>query len=109
MNVVIRTALLTSLLPMGWSLSGCTTAGQLSSAELASADVRAGALYWRAEQGLAQRGYSCYVSGASRENFDCTKSVGFWPTCILRITYVVDDRNLVANLVVHEPSCLGTP
>lgn len=94
---------------VGWALSGCAAPSRPSATELASAEVRVGAIYWHAEQALAQRGYSCYVSGANREDFDCTRSVGFWPSCIQRITFVVDDKNSVASLVIHDPACLGTP
>jgi len=109
MRVERGTLFLIGIISVGWALSGCAAPSKLSAAELASADVRVGAIYWHAEQGLDQRGYSCYVSGANRESFDCTRSVGFWQSCIQRITFVVDENNLVASLVVHDPACLGTP
>lgn len=90
-------------------LSACSTPAKLSSAELESIGVRDSATYWEAQQKLAQRGYSCYVSGAKRENFDCTRSAGVFPSCVLRITFTVDDKNLVSNLTVKEAACIGTP
>jgi hypothetical protein len=66
-------------------------------------------MYWEAEQALLQRGYSCSTSGAKRENFDCTRFAGAWPTCLLRVSFVADDKNLVASLDVRGPVCVGTP
>jgi len=104
-----RTLLLMAGIAIGIGSAGCTTPSKLSSAELESSGVREGARYWEAEQALSQRGYSCYVSGANRENFDCTRSAGTWPSCILRVSFVADDKNLVTSLVVRDPACLGTP
>lgn len=66
-------------------------------------------MYWNAEQRLMQEGYSCYVSGAKRENFDCTKRIGFLVTCIHRVTFEASDKNLVSNLRSVGPACIGTP
>lgn len=101
--------LLMAGIAVGIGLAGCAAPSKLSSAELESVGVREGVAYWKAEQGLSQRGYSCYVSGASRENFDCTELAGTWPSCVLRVTFVADDKNLVTSLAVSEPACLGTP
>ena len=94
---------------VGIGLAGCAAPAKLSPAELKLVGVREGGAYWEAEHGLSQRGYSCYVSGANRENFDCTKSAGIWPSCILHISFVANDKNLVTNLAVRDPACLGTP
>lgn len=90
-------------------LSGCSTPTKMSPAELESIGVHNGARYWEAQQKLFQQGYSCYVSGAMRENFDCTRTAGAFPTCLLHITYLVDDKNLVSMLTVKDPACKGTP
>lgn len=90
-------------------LLGCSTPKKISDTELESIGVRNGVKYWEAQQKLAQRGYSCYVSGAKRESFDCTRSAGTFPTCVLRITFVADDMNLVSSLAVREPACMGAP
>ena len=90
-------------------LLGCSTPSKPSPEQLASLGVRKGAVYWDAEQKLMQAGYSCYVSGAKRENFDCTKSTGFLVTCIHRVKFEADDKNLVSNLRAVGPACIGTP
>jgi hypothetical protein len=102
-----RSLLATSLVAL--VLSGCSAPKALSSGDLEALGVHDGVMYWIAEQKLAQSGYSCYVSGANRENFDCTRNTGFLPTCILRIVFQSDDRNLVSNLRARDPACLGTP
>jgi hypothetical protein len=81
----------------------------MSSEQLASIGVNVGAVYWDAEQKLASKGYQCYVTGAKRENFDCTKMEGFFPSCVLRIDFKVDDANAISNLRIAEPACIGTP
>jgi hypothetical protein len=90
-------------------LIGCSTPTKMSATELESIGVHEGARYWEVQQKLAQRGYSCYVSGAKRANFDCTRTVGVLPTCVLRITFVADDMNLASSLTVSDPACIGTP
>jgi hypothetical protein len=90
-------------------LSGCGTPSKLSSEQLAALGVSDGIMYWSAEGALMQKGYRCYVSGARRENFDCTKQTGFFPTCISRVDFEVDDKNLVSNLRALGPACIGTP
>jgi hypothetical protein len=90
-------------------LMGCSTPSKMSPDHLASIGVSEGTPYWSAEQKLASEGYQCYVSGAKRENFDCTKTKGFFPTCLLRIDFKVDDKNLVSDLRVRDPACIGTP
>ena len=90
-------------------VSGCSTPPKLSTEQLASIGVSAGTTYWSAEQKLASKGYQCFVSGAKRENFDCTKSEGFFPSCILRIEFKVDDSNAISSVRVAEPACMGTP
>jgi hypothetical protein len=90
-------------------LPGCSTPSKMSPDHLASIGVGEGAMYWTAEQKLAVEGYQCYVSGAKRENFDCTKTAGVFPACILRIDFKADDKNLVSDLRVKDPVCIGTP
>jgi len=94
---------------LAFSLPGFSTPVKMSSSHLNAIGVHDGAMYWIAEQKLSQEGYSCYISGANRKNFDCTKTTGFFPTCLLRIVFQADDRNLVANLSTRDPACLGTP
>lgn len=89
--------------------SGCGTPQKMSADQLRSIGVRVGDTYWSVEQGLVSRGYQCFVSGAKRENFDCTKNEGFFPSCILRIEFKVDESNAVSSLRVAEPACIGTP
>jgi hypothetical protein len=89
--------------------SGCSAPLKMSPDHLASIGLSEGATYWSAEQKLASEGYQCIVSGAKRENFDCTKTKGFFPTCILRIDFKVDDQNVISNVRVADPACIGTP
>ncbi|MGV7206834.1 hypothetical protein ACLB1G_03145 [Oxalobacteraceae bacterium A2-2] len=90
-------------------LAGCGTPVKISPERLASMGVRVGEQYWPGQQKLAAEGYRCFVSGAKREKFDCTKQQGYFPTCLLRVQFVVDDRNLISALRVAEPACMGTP
>ena len=90
-------------------LSGCSTPAKLTPEQLASLGVREGAMYWEAEQKLLQQGYRGYVSGARREDFDFTKETGTFPSCVLRVQFKVDEQNLVSDLRVAEPACIGTP
>ena len=90
-------------------LSGCSTPSKLTPEQLASLGVSEGAAYWVAEQKLAQEGYHAYVSGAKRDEFDFTKETGAFPTCVLRVRFKVSDQNLVTNLQIAEPACIGTP
>ncbi|MBV8665368.1 MAG: hypothetical protein JO269_02685 [Burkholderiaceae bacterium] len=91
------------------AVTGCGTPPKMSDEQLASLGVKSGAMYWDAEQKLASQGYQCHVAGARREKFDCTQTKGFFPTCILRIDFTVEDSNLISNLRVAEPVCVGTP
>lgn len=93
----------------GIFLIGCSTPVNITADRLAALGVVDGAMYWEAQQKLAQEGYRCFVNGAKRENFDCTRTVGFFPTCVMRVTFVADDRNLVSRLNVPHPACMGTP
>jgi hypothetical protein len=88
---------------------GCSTPLKMSDDYLASIGLSEGIAYWSAEQKLASEGYQCFVSGAKRENFDCTKTKGFFPTCILRVDFKVDDQNAISTLRVADPVCIGTP
>jgi hypothetical protein len=109
MNIQRWIQTLIASLVIVFGLLGCSTPKKLGDAELESIGVRNGIKYWEAQQKLAQRGYSCYVNGTKRESFDCTKSEGAFPTCVLRITFVADDMNLVSSLAVSDPACMGTP
>ncbi len=103
----IRTLLTILAIVMG--LLACSIPKKISDAELSSIGVNKGIMYWDAQQRLAQRGYSCYVTGAKRENFNCTRTAGIFPTCVFRISFVADEMNLVSSLTVEDPACLGTP
>ena len=94
---------------IGSPLLGCSTPSNISAERLAAIGVTDGATYWEAQQKLAQEGYRCFVSGAKRENFDCTKTTGFFPTCVLRVTFIADDKNLVSTLSAPRAACMGTP
>jgi hypothetical protein len=89
--------------------SGCSTPQKMSADQLTSIGVSNGNTYWSVEQELARSGYQCFVSGAKRENFNCTKKEGFFPSCLLRIEFKVDESNAVSSLRVAEPACIGTP
>lgn len=80
---------------VGISVLGCSRPLKIGEDRLAVLGVVEGAMYWEAQQKLAQEGYQCFVTGMKRENFDCTKMAGFIPTCVLRVTFVADDKNLV--------------
>lgn len=90
-------------------LSGCGTTQKMSEAQLETLGIRTGAEYWVATSQLYQKGYNCSVSGAKREHFDCTKTAGFIPTCILRIELTVDDQNKISSFRAPDPACIGTP
>lgn len=94
---------------MAICVAGCSTPLKISPDHLASIGVIEGVIYWEAEQKLASEGYQCFVTGAKRENFDCTRTTGFFPTCLLRVGFVADDNNRVSNLRVANPACMGTP
>ena len=98
-----------TILAIVMGLQACSIPKKTSDAELSSIGVRKGIMYWDAQQKLAQHGYRCYVSGAKRENFNCTRTAGIFPTCVFRISFVADDMNLVSSLTVGDPACLGTP
>lgn len=90
-------------------LSGCYMPAKLTPEKLSALGVREGAEYRRAQQNLMKEGYSPYVTGAKQENFDFTRQTGFFPTCILRIQFTVNDQHLISNLRVADPACIGTP
>ena len=90
-------------------LAGCSTPQKMSDARLESLGVRAGANHWSATSALYQEGYICSVNGAKRENFDCSKTTGLFPTCILHIDFTVDDQNKIVAVGARDPACLGTP
>ncbi|MDL2353747.1 MAG: hypothetical protein QFF03_00660 [Pseudomonadota bacterium] len=89
--------------------SGCGTTKKMSPEHLLAIGVSEGVMYWVAEQKLASEGYQCFVTGEKRENFDCTKTQGFFPTCVLRVTFKVNDKNGLSALQVANPACIGTP
>ena len=90
-------------------LTACSTPSKLSTAQLESIGVRPGSPHWQATRSLHQAGYLCSVSGKKREQFDCTKTVGFLPTCVLRVGFEVNDANEIVALSVPEPACMGPP
>lgn len=90
-------------------VSGCSTPPKMSVEQLTLIGVSVGTTYWSAQQKLASKGYQCFVSGAKRDNFDCTKNEGFFPSCILRIEFKVDDSNAISSIRIAEPACMGTP
>jgi hypothetical protein len=90
-------------------LSGCSTPQKMSDTQLQSLDIRVGTPHWSATSTLHREGYACFVNGEKREHFDCTKTTGFFPTCILRIEFIVDDGNKISEISVREPVCTGTP
>lgn len=92
-----------------FGVSACSTPAKMSPERLASLGIAEGTAYWEAESKLAREGYQCFVTGAKRENFDCTRTMGFFPTCLLRVVFVVDDKNLVSQIRVANPACIGTP
>jgi hypothetical protein len=88
---------------------GCGTTPTMTPDHLASIGVVDGAMYWEAEQKLATEGYQCFVAGAKREHFECTKTTGFFPSCLLRVEFIADDKNQVSHLRAANPACMGTP
>lgn len=90
-------------------MAGCSAPAKLSPEHLDAIGVREGASYWVAQQKLAREGYQCFVTGAKRENFDCTKTEGFFPTCVLRVEFKVNDENAISKVRVADPACIGTP
>jgi hypothetical protein len=90
-------------------IAGCSTPSRMGPDRLAALGVSEGASYWTAQQGLAREGYRCYVSGAQRENVDCTKTEGLFPTCLLRIEFTVDEQNRIERVQAADPACMGTP
>jgi hypothetical protein len=90
-------------------LAGCATPQKMSATQLQSLGVRVGGPYWTATSQLAREGYACFVSGAKREHFDCTKTMGVFPTCLLRVRFSVGDDNMITTMSAAEPACIGTP
>lgn len=90
-------------------LAGCAAAQKMSPAQLAALGIREGVPHWQATAALSRQGYACFVSGARREDFDCTRTVGFFPTCVLRVRFTVGDDNRILTPSVAEPACMGTP
>ena len=102
---------LDSLAVIGFAaaLAACSTPQNVTYAQLESRGVRVGSKHWDATHELQLEGYLCNVSGAKREHFDCTKTAGFLPTCLLRVTFEVDESNFIASLGILPPACIGTP
>jgi hypothetical protein len=107
MHGLAKTAISTALIAT--LAVGCASPKRLSDDELSSLGVRNGVPYWEATSRLARQRYTCSVSGRVRENFDCTKTSGFMPTCQLRIVFSVDEDNRVVGLRASDPACIGTP
>jgi hypothetical protein len=71
--------------------------------------LRPGAKYWEVELKLAHEGYHCYVAGVKRENFACTKTAGFFPSCVLGVNFDVNEKNEIENINILKPGCIGMP
>jgi hypothetical protein len=92
------------------AISGCTTPSRLAPDQLASMGLTEGTMYWKGEEKLAQAGYRCYVSGAKRERFDCTRQTGFFPRACFesnsrlttRTGYRMCERPIQRVLARHE-------
>jgi len=95
------------LLPL--LLTACSSPQKLSEAQLAERGLGPGTPHWEATAQLRRLGYACSVSGPTRAQFDCSRTTGLLITCVLRVTFTVDDQNLISTLRVSEPACLGTP
>lgn len=91
------------------ALAGCASPRNLLPEQLNALGVRNGAKYWDAESALNQSGYSCFVTGDQRQNFDCSRQAGVFPTCMLRVTFVVNNLNEVSALRAPEAACIGAP
>jgi len=91
------------------ALVGCAPPAPLTQVQLESLGVRPGTQYWDAMSKLQSKGYVCSVSGAKRENFDCSKSVGFFPTCLLRVEFIAAGDNSISSIDVSPARCIGTP
>ncbi len=90
-------------------IAGCSNTQKMSDAQLESLGIRVGAAHWDITPRLFREGYVCFVNGAKRESFDCSKTTGLFPSCIMRIRFAVDDQNQISAVSVPEPACLGTP
>lgn len=94
---------------MAVCMAGCSAPANISPERLRAIGVADGVPYWQAQESLAREGYSCFVTGDKRENFDCTKTVGVFPTCVMRVEFLADDRNMVSALRTRTAACIGTP
>lgn len=108
METKLRSTTLLGIIAMAL-LAACGTPQKMSDGQLRSLGVEVGAKHWTATSTLAREGYACFVSGARREQFDCTKTTGAFPTCLLRVRFSVDDDNAVTTVGASEPACIGTP
>jgi hypothetical protein len=90
-------------------LVGCSTPQALSPAQLAYLGVREGVPHWEATSALFRQGNACFGSGVKRDDFECTKTVGGFPTCVLRVGFTVGDQNTLVSTRIAEPACMGTP
>jgi hypothetical protein len=112
MRIVVIQSHLRQLVVSGMAialLAGCSTPQKMSDTQLQSLGIRVGAPHWEATSHLAREGYACSVSGAKREDFDCSKEQGVFPSCVLRVQFSVDDQNKITTVKVPEPACIGTP
>lgn len=89
------------------TLGACATPARLTPDELQRLGVRVGAPHWEVTGPLHREGYACFVSGERREQFDCTKTSGFLPTCVWRIRFTVNDRQAVDTIASPPPACTG--
>jgi 4-hydroxyphenylpyruvate dioxygenase-like putative hemolysin len=105
----VKPVLILASLAAATLLSGCSAPPQLSLAQLDAIGVRPGSRHWDATRSLHQQGYVCSVSGKKREQFDCTKTAGVFPTCVLRVGFDVNDENEIVSVTAPAPACIGTP
>lgn len=89
--------------------SGCSSATPLSASRLESMGVREGGDSGRALQALAREGYDCFGADGLPRRFDCSRTTGSILVCVLRVSFMANEQNQVAELHVAEPACMGTP
>lgn len=90
-------------------LTACATSKPLTNTDLDEFGVKPGMRYAEAVRILALRGYQCDAVGTRRENPGCSKQKGFFPTCVLRVNFTVNDANAVEHIQVPQAACMGTP
>lgn len=96
-----------SLLGSIW-LCACSSQ-PLSSAELQAMAIVEGGDPAAVVAALQERGYRCTQSGPQREFYDCVKTSGFMPTCVLRVEFKLDQAGRLKQVRVPAAACIGTP